>query len=366
MTYVIIFLYTSILAGFLIRSKSSLVGCISIGVILATFAVLRGSDVTSDFTVYEDWYNNGDLGDGLLVRPGLFEYIYFLLNDLFSVNGIPFRFFIWFLAFIAVFIKTKVIISFAKSGWAVGVSVLIYVFTFYLLHEFTQIRVGLAAAFIFLAVRALVDGNRIHFALLVVLAAGFHSSAAIALFLLLPYQGSRVRWIDRGLFVITGILVVLATFGVAAGAAFVDVLIKFDPRLALYISLAEAGKSEAANPFSVSAVLMLALALSLIGVEFNRVQISNSYEQDIYALVLVRRSILIGLSFLVSLSSIPELAQRLFEFNIMLTPIIAAIFFSQSGWLLQKGLLLLWTSVIAYIFIFRAEGLVQPYDLFFS
>lgn len=340
--------------------------CIAVSVFLATFASLRGSDVASDFTVYEDWYANRDLGIGLLDRPGLFESLYFRLNDIFSVNGIPFRIYIWLLAFMAVFIKIKVIASFAKSGRAVGVSVLIYAFTFYLLHEFTQIRAGVAIAFIFLAVRALVGGNRTHFALLVVLATGFHSSAVMALLLLLPYRGSRAHWIDWGLLVITGILVALAALGIAVGAAFIDVLAKFDPRLALYISLADSGQSEAANPFSVSALLLLALALSLIGVEFNRGKISNSDEQDAYAMVLVRRSILIGLSFLVSLSPIPQLALRLFEFNIVLVPIIAAIFFSRSGWLLQKGLLLLWTGVIAYVFIFRDEGLVQPYVLFFS
>ena len=366
-TYLLVFGLTSALAGFLFifRVRPHL-AVILISLILASFAALRGSDVASDFIVYQDWYSSRDLGNGLLERPGFFEALYFLLNDFFSAIDIPFRVFVWLLAFMAVFIKTKVIISFAKSGWAVGVGMLIYLFTFYLLHDFTQIRAGLAIAFIFLAVRALVDGDRAHFVLLVVLAAGFHSSAVMAFLLLLPYRSSRARWVDWGLFVISSVVFALATRGVVVGAALVDVLAKFDPRLALYISSADSGQSEAANPFSVSALLLLALAFSLIGVEFNRWQISNSDERDVYAIVLARRSILIGLIFLASLSPIPELALRLFEINIALLPIIATIVFSRQGWVLQKFLLFLWGGALAFIYIARDEGLVQPYVLFFS
>jgi hypothetical protein len=184
--------------------------------------------------------------------------------------------------------------------------------------------------------------------------------------LLLPYRGSVARWIDFWLFVVTGSAILLATHGVDIGTALVSMLTTFDSRIALYVSLAESGYSEAANLFPVSALLLLALALSLIDIESNRLQVNPLGEPDVHAIVLARRSILIAMCCLVSLSAIPELALRLFEFNIVLIPIIAAIFFSHSGWLLQKGLLLLWTSAIAYVFIFRDEGLVQPYVLFFS
>lgn len=365
MIYVLAFLITATTTGFLVRANSK-VAIIVGALILASFAALRGSDVAADFLVYQDWYSSRDLGSGFLERPGLFEAVYFLLNDFFEAGGIPFRGFVWFLAFIAVLMKIRVIVSFAKNGWSVGVSVLIYALTFYLLHDFTQVRAGLAIAFIFLAVRSLVNGNRTHFALFVLIATGFHSSALMAFLLLLPHRGSIARWIDWGLFVVTSSVILLAMRGVDIDTALVSMLTTFDPRVALYVSLSESGQSEAANSFPVSALLLLALALSLAGVQFNRSQVNLLGELDVHAIVLVRRSILIGVSCLVLLSAIPELAQRLFELNIALLPIVAAIFFSRSGWLLQKGLLLLWTGVSAYIFIFRDEGLVQPYVLFFS
>ena len=365
MTYVIIFAYTAIVASLLCQSKSGLIACGAVSVLLATFAALRGSDVAFDFTVYEDWYLNRDMGVGLLERPGLFEYLYFFANDFFSANEIQFRIFIWVLSFVAVFIKMKVIVDFAKSDLAVGVSVLIYEFTFYLLHEFTQIRVGVAIAFIFMAVRALVSGSRTSFVLLVVLAAGFHSSAVLAFMLLLPYRSYRAHWVDWGLFMIAGLLMTGFAIGVPVDAGLFDVLAKFDPRVALYISLANSGVSESANPLAISALLLLTLAVSLFNFEFNRGVTSALNERDIYAIVLVRRSILIGLIFLTSLSSIPELALRFFEFSIALLPILAVIIFSQSGWVLQKYLLLLWAFVVSYIYIVRDEGLVQSYVLFF-
>lgn len=364
--YFLYFFFVSVVVVSLFWEMPASAVCLLLAVLLAAFAALRGSEVASDFTVYQDWYARRDEATGFLERPGYFEALYFLLNDIFAAAGIQFRLFIGFFAFVAVFIKTNVILSFSRNAWAAGIGILIYSFTFYLLHEFTQIRAGLAIAFIFLAVRSLVSGNRTHFALFVLLATGFHSSALMAFLLLLPHRGTIARWIDWGLFVVTGSGILLVMRGVDVGTALASMLTTFDPRITLYVFLAESGQSEAANSFPLSALLLLVLALSLTGLEFNRPQVNPLDEPDVHVVVLARRSILIGVSFLVSLSAIPELALRLFEFNIVLVPLIAAIFFSRSGWLLQKGLLLLWTGAIAYVFIFRDEGLVQPYVLFFS
>lgn len=365
MIYILLFLMTAILVGFAMSTNSVVVVVVA-ALILATFAALRGADVAADFMVYQDWYSSRDVGNGFLDRPGFFEAIYFGLNDFFAMCSISFRVFVWCMAFVAVFFKTKIIVFFSKSGWSAGVSILIYTFTFYLLHEFTQIRVGLAIAFIFLAVHALVNGSRTNFVLMVVLATGFHSSAVMAFFLLLPYRSPRAYWVDFVLFGISGMVFALAMHGIFIAAALLNVLTEFDPRLAIYISLADIGQVEAANPFAVSVLLLLTLAISLIGVKYNNNKISNLNDFDIYAMILVRRSILVGFICLGSLSSVPELALRLFEINISLVPILAAVIFSQRGWMVQKSLLFFWAGTLAFIYIARDEGLVQPYVLFFS
>lgn len=366
MTFFFIFVYTSIFAGLLFRITSTVLLCVAVAFVLAIFAALRGSEVAADFMVYEDWYMNRDGSSGFLERPGYFEVLYFIANDFFAGAGIHFRFFIGFLAFSAVFIKINVILTFAKNAWAAGTGVLIYAFTFYLLHEFTQIRAGLAVAFIFLAVQALVHEKRTVFILWVLVAAGFHSSAVTAFLLLLPYRAGQVRWLDWTLLGVTGMVYALAALGIGLGVLLIDLLSAFDPRVALYISMAQSGHSDAANPFAASAMLLLALVLCLMGIGNDSRQMTDLNTQDIKAVVLVRRGILIGLSCLALFSPIPELALRLFEINVALLPILAAIVFSQPGWLLQKFLLLLWACALAAIYIGREEGLVQPYVLFFT
>ena len=340
--------------------------CLLLAILLATFAAFRGPEVAFDFTVYQDWYTHRDEETGFLERPGYFEALYFVLNDVFSFVGVQFRLFIGFLAFFAVFIKTNVILTFARNAWAAGIGILIYTFTFYLLHEFTQIRAGLAVAFIFLAIQALMHENRTFFVFWILVAVGFHSSAIMAFTLLLPYHGSRVRWLDWALLGITGIVYVLVALGMGLGLWLVDLLSAFDPRVALYISMAENGNSDAANPFSASAMLLLILVVCLMEVGKNCQPTSGLNAQEVKAIVLIRRSMLIGLSCLAVFSSVPELALRLFEINIALLPILVAIVFSREGWLLQKFLLILWACTLTAIYIGREDGLVQPYVLFFT
>lgn len=366
MSYFLYFFFVSIVVVSLFGEMPAAVVCLLLAILLATFAAFRGPEVAFDFTVYRDWYAHRDEETGFLERPGYFESLYFVLNDVFSVAGMQFRFFIGFLAFFAVFIKTNVMLTFARNASAAGIGVLIYTFTFYLLHEFTQIRAGLAVAFIFLAIQALMHEKRAFFIFWILVAVGFHSSAIMAFTLLLPYHGSRVRWLDWALLGVTGMVYVLAALGMGLGLWLVDLLSAFDPRVALYISMAENGNSAAANPFSASAMLLLILVVCLMEVGKNRHHRSGLNAQDVKAIVLIRRSMLIGLSCLAVFSSVPELALRLFEINIALLPILVTIVFSREGWLLEKFLLLLWAFTLTAIYIGRDEGLVQPYLLFFT
>lgn len=364
--YLLYFFVMSTLAVALFWEIPSVAICLLLAVLLATFAALRGPDVANDFTVYQDWYSYRDAENGYLERPGYFEALYFLLNDAFAAASVQFRIFVGILAFVAVFIKTKVILNFSKSSLAAGIGILVYLFTFYLLHEFTQIRAGLAVAFIFLAVQSLVNERRAFFFFWILVAAGFHSSAVVALLLLLPYHDARARWLDWVLLGVTGMIYVLAALGIGLDVLLIDLLSTFDPRVALYISMAEGGYSNAANPFAISAILLLLLALFLMGAHGDNKPMSELDMQDIKALVLIRRSVLIGLSCLALFSRIPEIALRLFEINTALIPILVAIVFSRQGWFLQKFLLLLWTSALIFIYIWREDGLVQPYVLFFA
>lgn len=340
--------------------------CTLISMMLATFAALRGPEVAADFSVYQDWYINRDLGNGFFERPGFFEAIYFFLNDFFEACAIPFRFFIWFLAFTAVLVKTNIIFYFSKNSWAFGIALLSYSFTFYLLHDFTQIRVGLAIALLFLAFYSLVERAYIKFLIFSLLALGFHSSALVAFLLLLPYRRKVAVWVDGCMIMFAVGSMFLAAYGISIDAHLADALSAFDPRINQYIMVAKQINAEVTDPFAIRALLLMAITLTLFFVKMNGRYVFEMDDKDVYAVILVRRSILIGLSCLFLFSPIPELAVRLFEINIALLPILVAIIFSHRGWLLQKILLALWVGSIFYAFVVIDRGLVKPYVFFFT
>ena len=376
-----------------------------VGLVLATLAALRGPNVAADFTVYETWYTYRGDDAGFLERPFLLESIYFLLNDVFATSNLPFRVFVWVLGLLAVVLKLRAIMGFSMGAGAVVAGFVAYAFTFFLLHDFTQIRAGLAVAVVFCALPALLrDGNWPLFLLAIAVAMGFHSSALIFFLFLLPLQGRLARWIDGVLLGVTAVLFGLALRGVAPGALLMNLLAKADPRMALYVSVAESANAEAANPLSLPALVLFLLVISMLGMEwgprhslgarlaglFQRLlaprsgdsgdggnaarplsSASSPARPDPLRLAqarmmrLARRCILFGLVFLIAFAPIKEVALRLFEINIALLPLLAACLFSYRGLWMPKTALMLWVAATGYVYILREEGLVQSYALYF-
>ncbi len=375
-----------------------------VGLVLATLAALRGPNVAADFTVYETWYTYRGDDAGFMERPLFLESIYFLLNDLFATSNLPFRAFVWVLGLFSVVLKLRAIMGFSQGAVAVAVGFLVYAFTFFLLHDFTQIRAGLAVAVVFCALPALLrDGNWPLFLLAIVVALGFHSSALIFFLILLPLQGRLARWIDGVLLGVTAVLFGLALRGVAPGALLMNLLAQADPRIALYVSVAESANAEAANPLSLPALVLFLLVISMLGMEwgprhalgarmsrwFQRLLALRGGDSGDSApplsstapaalarpdplrvaqarmMRLARRCILFGLVFLIAFAPIKEVALRLFEINIALLPLLAACLFSYRGLWMPKTALMLWVAATGYVYILRDEGLVQSYALYF-
>ena len=365
MIYVAILLATSILPIFLSHRLSRSGIAIIVALLLATFAGLRGPGVAADFHTYESWYWARSIENGFLERPGYFEILYILLNDTSASLEIPFRLFLWGIALVAICIKVNVISSFAKNREALVGGIAVYAFSFYLLHEFTQLRVGLALAFVFLAFRAILNGNRCKCLVWIMVAMGFHSSSLLALLLIIPHRGFIARTFDIWLCMLTMIFYVLAMSGVAAGLSLVNALVEFDPRVALYVANFQAGLANDANPMAITSIVLLILALSLTSICRHKQLVSPMNDREMHAVFLIRRYMFVGLCCTVLFFPIPELAQRILEFSVALLPLLGAILFSERGWLLQKTLILIWTIGIAYHYIMNA-ALVNEYVLYFS
>lgn len=335
-------------------------------VVLAVFAALRGPEIASDFITYQSWYYQRQTDASFIARPGILEALYFFLSDLFAAAGLSFRYFVFAMAAVATYLKMRVMLRFSRTAMAYCVALLSYLLWFYLLHDFTQIRAGIAVAIVFLAFQELMQGGRIRFALLVLAAAGFHSSALLFLALLLPYGGPAGRVIHFSLIALSVLFIVLSAFGISAGIALATRLESFDPRLQFYIAGAMAEDSAIANPFPVMGVITFLLVMSLSRICWAAIDGKDEHEPDAYALLLISRSVLIGVCFLETMWMVQAIALRLYEITAALLPILVAIVFSRKGWMLQKMLALLWMLGAAYVAIFRADGLVRPYMVFFQ
>jgi hypothetical protein len=375
--YLLLFVVLAAACGAQHRVTTRHAASVIAAAMLATFAAWRGPDVAADFPVYETWYTYRGQDTGFLERSAFLEAIYFLANDLFASAGVPFRGFLWMLAFLAVYLKFRVILSYCRQRTAVVVAVMVYCSTFYLLHEFTQVRAGLAIAVMFLGIRPLLAGDRIGFLLHLVLALGFHSSALIFLVLLLPLSGRVSRMIDVALTALVCVLFAFALRGIAPGTVLMELLAGFDARVALYVSFAEKAHAEAANPLSVPALLLFALAMSLVGVEHRRsrpprpgAEVSEArlaHEASARRVLhLVRRGLLFGLVFLIAFAPIKEVALRLFEIFAALLPLLAAVLFSMRRHHASKLLLIGWAAATGFIYMLREEGLVKSYVVYFT
>jgi hypothetical protein len=341
--------------------------CIIIGFFLAIFAAMRGESVAADFNNYRSWFEYGLETGGYVDRPGYFEFLYFTINQVFSAAGVPFRFFVGALTFFAVSIKLHVIFSFAKNRQAKTAAFIGYVFSFYLLHEFTQIRVGLAIAFVYLGMLALVRQQKRKFILFTFIATGFHTSAIMAFLLMMPYKGRMARCIDISLFVTLFFIYFAISQPVSIYGNILDYVGSIDPRLNLYLSYAQNGTSIDANPFSTSAILIFILTLPMIFVSKKYPDATYFSATDLITIHLVRRSLLIGLICLGSFFKIPEIALRLFEFNAAFIPILIALYYSYGrSFALQKAILFSWVALTAFMYIFHDGALVEPYVLFFQ
>lgn len=151
------------------QNSSILFACC--GIMLFSVAAFRCSTLDKDYLGYVDYYDKILFESFSVVEP-TFILIVHLVDRLFS-NSL-FLFIIY--AFIGVFLKFYAINVLTRFRL---LSVLIYFSSFYLLHEMTQIRVGIAAGLLLLCVKPIKEKKLGKFIILAALAFLFHYSAII-------------------------------------------------------------------------------------------------------------------------------------------------------------------------------------------
>ena len=143
--------------------------------ILILIAGLRTESVSQDYAEYTRLFKEASAYSLNRLEP-----IFFLIRYIpfYVFGGIPLFFFLY--AICGVLLKT---IAIKKMSEHIFLSLLFYYVHFFLLHEMTQIRAGVATGFILLMLKELVDRNKTTAIMMYILAVLSHFSAIICFFI---------------------------------------------------------------------------------------------------------------------------------------------------------------------------------------
>jgi hypothetical protein len=368
MVYVLVLLLSAVLVRGTREVRESNRAAFIVACGLATFVALRGSEVSNDFMEYQEWYRIGADAEGLLERPPLLEALFLSGMDLSSQIGLPFRWFLWAVALLAIALKFYSIRRVAVSGPALWAGACCYLFSDFLLHEFTQLRAGLAIACFMLALVFL--GEQRYRAFFATICAGalIHSASLLGL-LALPLARFRRGRLDA---LLLGLLAAAATARVAGLSVveiIADTLGKLDARVALYAQFAASGVNEPVQPLSVRTVLVLLLILSSYVALISRARrnepttTSGTLAADRIAFLTLLRLIVLGQIALFVFADVKELAVRVMEFWMACLPLYAARLAQTRGMMLPRLLVWLWLAATFANYVFRDPALVAPYSL---
>jgi len=145
-----------------------------IGFILIVFSGFREVGVDQDSVAYFNYYNLDSYALSLVAEPS-FYYISELTRAISYKDGLTYLFFIY--AAIGVGAKFWAISRLTDLRW---LSVLVYFSLYFLLHEFTQIRAGVACGLVLLSTLYVKERSLAKFVITISAACMFHYSAILA------------------------------------------------------------------------------------------------------------------------------------------------------------------------------------------
>ena len=146
-------------------------------ILLVIVATIRPLGIDNDSIAYEIYYYNYDNPRSVLTV----EFTFRVISEFIYNHCHNFRFLFLFYAICGTTIKMFAITKLSPLPF---LSVCIYIFTYYVVHEFTQIRAGVASAFLLLSLIPLSKGNKRLTFVFILFASLFHYSSLSMLILL--------------------------------------------------------------------------------------------------------------------------------------------------------------------------------------
>lgn len=332
----------------------SLLIFISIGFILFVIAGFRSSNVDRDYLPYVDYFQSIK-EFGFYFQNAYWSYAepfyYFIpLMFRFLSNGYYIELTFLMFALVGVCFKLRGIYL-LTSYWAL--SLLIYYSNFFLLHEMTQIRIGVATGLFLIAIKHYVDKDNFKSLFAIILALMFHYSSFL-MFSIFLLKRDKIKFVNY--FILLGLSIVCYFLNV--NLLILISKIASIPKILVYINLMSQGYHSEINVFNI--ILLFNLAITLVmSYKITLIQESNKY-----AMVLLKLNYISIISFII-LYSFPVAAFRISE----IFGIVQIVLYTQLTYVFKEkwfSYFLVFTYCILYFYmnIYR-NHVLYDYKLIF-
>ncbi|MDQ1095137.1 MULTISPECIES: EpsG family protein [Chryseobacterium] len=304
-----------------------------LALVLIFVAGLRDKNIDNDYYVYFYKWRVSDLKSDV-------EYSFIIIKH-FIKNYLRLNFTYLLLTYAILGVSAKFYGIKKLSPFLYG-SILIYLSHYYILHEITQIRIGVATGFLLIGCFYMYNKNYFMFLFFMLFAIFFHQSSSMALFLILV--GNTKRNLKPYLFLVpVGYLLYFSNtyFNVSIPIPY------FQDKIDTYKEATEAGfiKDSEVNVFNILFLLRIAVLYLLIYFQ-ERV---GSHLPSFYFFI---KMYAISLFTFLFFSDIPVFAFRIQELfgvaEIILFPSIIFIFAERFRWI---GKLIIWCLALVLLLI---------------
>lgn len=307
-------------------------------VLLVPLAATRGGLVTADTDIYIRIFEEYDPADGLF--GGHFAPAFTALSWIAKYFNLEVIGYLWIVASVGVMLK---LIGIRRSSHFLLASILVYLSKYFLLHEFAQVRAGIASAIFLYGIPYIASRKPWRYLLSILVAAAFHPSAFLYL---AAYPLGSQRWNDRKLVIFAAVAASLTYLLNYHGVLF-GLVAQVFPKVEVYIDLLAEGQYAEINLFNVETVLKIGIWLVFYGSS------SELRERFKYFDVLFRiwtLSLIVYFAF----SSVPVFAFRASElFDIVSIPLLPALLMVFKNRLMGSGVFMsiLGLFVVNFYFI---------------
>ena len=317
----------------------------TIGAVSLFLLVPEGSRDIATYVSSFDEVQSMPLHDLLFKDP-----LFYLTTYIFAKVHFPAQWFFILLACLALLIKFKAISRLTnKSIYAV----LLYMSSYFYLHEFTQIRIALALGTWMFALSYLEISPK-RYLLLSLLASSIHLAAILSFF---SYIILRIFKTPNRRIIFLAIAIVIVILGLGHFLENIgDSLIRSipDPRTDLYFSMREHSNWDRPNSLSITNIWAIGTAMIVLLPSVGRFFKFRPTPLD-YALT---QSILVGSMALSILASMPIAAYRVSEFFLCLLPVQFARILDVQTRPVKVATSLIFSLVLGYAYVFKFQILI--------